>query len=190
MTHRLPDGDRIGWSYAQPASAAEVRKRGAMMRAWAERSASSMIQTPDAVNLMIAAMVSAREFFRKAGEHFERNLVNYYSEARRCDWFIATVSGATEPLDSSPGVSPHRSHLRFTINTDGNVRVDGDAMVTLPGGLFDEVLLLPLWQDDEQTKIIVGAIPSNAPGSSFDCAITLPEAIDCRMHCENVIVPA
>ena len=32
MTFRTPDGDRIGYSFVQPASAEEVRKRSLMMR--------------------------------------------------------------------------------------------------------------------------------------------------------------
>ncbi len=63
MTYRAEGGERAGLSFIQPQSADDVRKRGAMMRRWAEFSGGMLGRTPDYLNASIAAMAAAHEFF-------------------------------------------------------------------------------------------------------------------------------
>ena len=86
MTFRTPDGDRIGYSFVQPVSADEVRKRSLMMRSWAEFSGGMLGRTPDYLNASIAAMAAAREFFAASDPRFGDNISRYYQDARRHDW--------------------------------------------------------------------------------------------------------
>src|SRR5208283_5126492 len=62
MTRRTDDGGRSGLSFIQPKSVDELRKRSRMMAAWANFS-GGFLSTPDYLNVGIAAMAAARDFF-------------------------------------------------------------------------------------------------------------------------------
>ncbi|MGH7914174.1 MAG: 4-hydroxyphenylacetate 3-hydroxylase N-terminal domain-containing protein, partial [Candidatus Binataceae bacterium] len=86
MTYRVEGGERAGLSFIQPQSAGDVRKRGAMMRRWAEFSGGMLGRTPDYLNASIAAMATAHEFFAASDKRFGDNILAYYRAARRNDW--------------------------------------------------------------------------------------------------------
>jgi 4-hydroxyphenylacetate 3-monooxygenase len=89
MTYRLEDGDRIGYSYVQAQTAEDLQRRSLMLRRWAELSAGVIEETPDTMNLALAAMASAADFFGAGDARLAKNLSNYYREARHRDWCIA-----------------------------------------------------------------------------------------------------
>lgn len=185
MTQRLPDGDRVGWSYAHPASADEVRRRGLMLRAWAEQSAG--FSTPDEGSVALAAMAAGREFFSHEGTGFDRNLENYYLAARRHDWCIATTRYAGPQQDREGN---DRDRLHFNREADGSVTLSGAAIVSVAGGLAEEVLILPNLPITGISAAIVCAISANAAGVSFDCKPRTdePGTLDCRLICQGVAI--
>ena len=70
---------RSDYSFIQPASAEEVRKRSLMMRRWAEFSGGMLGRTPDYLNASIAAMAAAREFFAASDPRFGDNIAQLLS---------------------------------------------------------------------------------------------------------------
>jgi aromatic ring hydroxylase len=89
MTYRLEDGDRVGISFIQPSSRAELLSRGAMFRRWASYSGGLLRDTPDGCNAALAAMAAAKDFFATADSRFGTNVQDYYRNARRQDWCAA-----------------------------------------------------------------------------------------------------
>src|SRR5947209_16902931 len=53
MTYELPDGERAGLSFLQPASTDDLARRRAMMRRWAQYSGGMMGRSPDYLNAML-----------------------------------------------------------------------------------------------------------------------------------------
>ena len=175
MTSRTPDGDRIGYSFVQPASADEVRKRSLMMRNWAEFSGGMLGRTPDYLNASIAAMAAARDFFAESDSRFGDNIARYYQNARRHDWC------ATHTL-----VNPRASHaagwagqtdadlaLRLVDRTGDGIVVSGCRMLATLGPLAEQLLVFPstVLQAEPAAEpfALAFAVACNAPGLEFLC---------------------
>src|SRR5215469_11311526 len=86
MTFRTEDGGRAGLSFIQPRSADEVRKRARMIKTWADYTCGFPPDTPDLVNVCLAAMAAAHQFFGTSDSRYGANVQNYYREARNHDW--------------------------------------------------------------------------------------------------------
>ena len=63
MTFRTDDGGRAGMSFIIPKTADDLRKRSRMMKTWADFGCGMLGRTPDYLNVSLAAMAAAREFF-------------------------------------------------------------------------------------------------------------------------------
>jgi 4-hydroxyphenylacetate 3-monooxygenase len=175
MTFRAPDGSRIGYSFVQPASPEDLRKRSQMMRRWAEFSGGMLGRTPDYLNASIAAMAAARDFFAESDSRFGDNIANYYLEARRHDW-CATHTLVNPRASRAKGWAGNTdADLALKLiekNRDGIV-VSGCRMLATLGPISEELLVFPSTvlkaEAAAQPFALAFAIPCNAPGLKFLC---------------------
>jgi len=192
MTYRTDDGGRSGLSFIQPKSIDELRRRSRMMAAWANFSGGMMLQTPDLVNVALAAMASARDFFAASDSRYGDNIANYYLEARKHDW-CATLTTI------GPGT-------RFEQAGDGII-VHGTGASTPLAPFAEELLVLPTSPMHPDTPAIAFAIPCNtqgvrfvfrdddaarvtAPRSHFDAPLASRfDVADCPVIFDEVVVP-
>ncbi len=180
MTYRLDDGDRIGYSFVHPVNLEERNKRSAMLQRWAELSVGSLPETPDTMNLQLATMAAAREYFAASNPAFGENLQNYYQEARRRDWCIA---GAVTDTDSD---------LRLVGGNDDGILVSGRQRLSLLAPFAEEMLLFPTGVESSDRAMIF-AINANAPRLEMRCR-TSPNASGSLTECvatfDQVAIPA
>ena len=175
MTYRVEGGERAGLSFIQPQSADDVRKRGAMMRRWAEFSGGMLGRTPDYLNASIAAMAAAREFFAAADKRFGDNIVEYYRAARHNDW-CATHTLLNPRASRAAGWAGQTDAdlaLRLVEETRDGIVVNGARMLATLGPASEELLVFPstvLKEDPSQKPFALAfAVQCNAPGLKFLC---------------------
>jgi 4-hydroxyphenylacetate 3-monooxygenase len=194
MTFRTEDGGRAGMSLIQPRTADEVRKRGRMMKLWADYTCG-LGDTPDLANVTLAAMDAAHLFFAESNRQYGSNIRNYYRQARDHDWCICSTlraaAGNRLERESENAVQP----LRLVERTREGVLVDGYSMVPAHAPLCEELLILPSSTRSSdfgsQDFAVAFAIPCNITGLRFIGSESLSRfnAPDCTAVFENVVVP-
>ncbi len=209
MTLRTPEGDRIGYSFVQPSSPDEVRKRSLMMRKWAEFSGGMLGRTPDYLNASIAAMAAARGFFAESEPRFGDNIANYYQQARRNDW-CATHTLVNPRASRAAGWAANTDAdlaLKVVDRTNDGIVVSGCRMLATLGPLSEELLVFPSTvlkaEPAAEPFALAFAIPCNAPGLKFLCRDPFDigrsrfdhplasrfEEMDCVVFFDRVTVP-
>jgi 4-hydroxyphenylacetate 3-monooxygenase len=158
MTYRTDDGGRAGLSFIQPKSVDELRKRSRMMTAWANFSVGVMLQTPDLVNVAIAAMASARDFFSASDPRFGDNIANYYLEARKHDWCATHLTIGTG--------------MRLVEKTSDGIIVSGGGSIAALAPFAEELMVFPPRSVDAEAQALAFAIPCNTKGLKFECRDT------------------
>ncbi|HEV2169394.1 MAG TPA: 4-hydroxyphenylacetate 3-monooxygenase, oxygenase component [Candidatus Binatus sp.] len=209
MTFRTEDGGRAGMSFAQPKSIEEVRKRGRMMKQWADFSGGMLGRTPDYLNASIAAMAAAAQFFADSDARFGDNIRNYYHLAREHDW-CATHTLVNPRASRAKGWTGHTDAdlaLKLVERTTDGIVVSGCRMLATLAPLSEELLVFPstvLKAEPAAAPFALSfAIPCNTKGlkflcrdsydpggSKFDHPLTSRfDEMDCVVVFENVMVP-
>ncbi len=175
MTYRTDDGGRAGLSFIQPKSAEDVRKRGRMMKAWADWGCGMLGRTPDYLNVSIAAMAAAHEFFAASDKRFGANIQAYYAEARNHDW-CATHTLVNPRTSRAAGWAGHTDAelaLRVVDRTSDGIVVNGCRMLATLAPLSEELLVFPSTvlraEPAAEPFALAFAIPCNTPGLRFIC---------------------
>ncbi len=209
MTFRTPDGDRIGYSFVQPASADEVRNRSLMMRNWAEFSGGMLGRTPDYLNASIAAMAAARGFFAESDPRFGDNIARYYQDARRHDWCAThtLVNPRASRAAGWAGQTDADLALRLVDRTGEGIVVSGCRMLATLGPLSEQLLVFPSTvlraEPAAEPFALAFAVSCNAPGLRFLCRDPFDvgrsrfdhplasrfEEMDCVVFFDHVAVP-
>jgi 4-hydroxyphenylacetate 3-monooxygenase len=173
MTFRTEDGGRAGLSFIQPRSAEELRKRGKMVKTWADYTSGFPADTPELVNVRLAALDAAHRFFGAGDSRHGDNVRNYYREARNHDW------RATETLPD-PGVSKTdlggaipADALERVGRNDAGLLVSGSRRLPTSAPLCEELLVLPSTplKAGPATEPLANlfAIPCNTKGLRIVC---------------------
>ncbi|HEY2663807.1 MAG TPA: 4-hydroxyphenylacetate 3-monooxygenase, oxygenase component [Candidatus Binataceae bacterium] len=178
MTYRTDDGDRIGYSFVQPAAADEVRKRSIMMKRWADFSGGMLGRTPDYLNSSLAAMASAAAFFAESEPRFGANVVNYYKQARKFDWCAThtLVNPRASRAAGWAGETDQDLALRVVRKTPDGILVSGARLLATLAPLCEELLVFPstVLKNDRHAEpfALAFAIPCNTAGLKFLCRET------------------
>jgi len=173
MTFRTKDGGRAGLSFIQPRSAEELRRRGKMIKTWADYTSSFPADTPELVNVRLAAMDAAHQFFGASDSRHGDNVQKYYRQARNHDW------RATETLPD-PGVSKTDAGgaiaaqaLETVGRNDAGLVVSGSRRLPTSAPLCEELLVLPSTTLEAgpaaEPLANVLAIPCNTRGLRIVC---------------------
>jgi 4-hydroxyphenylacetate 3-monooxygenase len=200
MTFRTEDGGRAGLSFLQPRSAEELRKRARMIKTWADYTCGFPADTPEVVNVSLAAMDAAHQFFGASDSRHGYNLQKYYREARDHDW--RATEALPDPGASKTGVNAEA--LKTVERNDEGLVVSGSRWLPTSAPLCEELLILP------STTLEVGpaaaplanvfAIPCNAKGLRMICRdpdrspsdhplLRRFEQLECIAVFDRVVVP-
>lgn len=209
MTYRTDDGGRAGLSFIRARNLEDVRRRSRMMKAWADFSGGMLGRTPDYLNVSIAAMAAAHQFFADSDPRFGDNVVNYYNEARKHDW-CATHTLVNPRASRAQGWAGHTDEelaLRVVEKRADGIVVRGCRMLATLAPLSEELLVFPSTvlkaEPAAEPFALAFAIPCNAKGLKFICRDALDpgrshfdyplssrfEEMDCVVLFEDVIVP-
>jgi len=209
MTFRTDDGGRAGLSFIQPKTADEVRKRGHMMKVWADFGCGFLGRTPDYLNVSIAAMAAAHEFFSESDPRYGDNIQNYYREARNHDW-CATHTLVNPRASRAQGWAGHTDAdlaLKLVERTAEGIVVNGCRMLATLAPMSEELLVFPSTvlkaEPAAEPFALSFAVPCNAKGLKFLCRDPYDvgrskfdhplaarfEEMDCVVIFDNVMVP-
>ena len=161
-------GRRIGAMWLRPRSAADLARRRAVHRFWAEASYGLMGRTPDHVACVITAFATARDFFARGGARFGDNVVRFHQRAQTDDLYVAYAIvppqiDRTRPAHQHPEPFLHPGVVEE--RADGIV-VRGCQAIATSAVMADWLFLsyiTPLAAGDEDYAISV-VIPCGAPG--------------------------
>ncbi len=209
MTFRTDDGGRAGLSFIQAKSVDDVRKRGRMMKAWADFSGGMLGRTPDYLNSSIAAMGAARGFFAESDTRFGENIANYYLEARNHDWCAThtLVNPRASRAAGWAGMTDADLALKLVEKTRDGIVVSGCRMLATLAPISEELLVFPSTvlkaEPAAEPFALAFAVPCNAKGLRFYCRDSYDsgharfdhplssrfDEMDCVVVFDNVTVP-
>ncbi|MHB8381179.1 MAG: 4-hydroxyphenylacetate 3-monooxygenase, oxygenase component [Candidatus Binataceae bacterium] len=209
MTFRTDDGGRAGLSFHQPKTSDELRKRSRMMKSWADFSGGFLGRTPDYLNVSIAAMAAAHEFFAESDPRFGENIQSYYRQARDHDWCAThtLVNPRASRAQGWAGNTDADLALRLIEKTRGGIIVSGCRMLATLAPMSEELLVFPSTvlkaEAAAEPFALSFAINCNATGLRFICRDSYDlarskfdaplagrfEEMDCVVIFDNVLIP-
>ncbi|MBI3840939.1 MAG: 4-hydroxyphenylacetate 3-monooxygenase, oxygenase component [Thaumarchaeota archaeon] len=175
MTYASPKtGDPVGASFLQPKSPADLAKRRAMMKAWADYSGGVLGRTADYLNSSIMAMAAAADFFGREGQDFAGNIVSYYEYVRENDLLLTHTlinPQTNRAVGPSKQADPFTAARVLEKNSEGVVVRGARMLATLP--MADEIIVFPSTVvrsgQDDMPYSIAFASPVSAKGLKFIC---------------------
>lgn len=181
MTYVSPtSGERVGLSFLQPKNAEDLRKRGVMMKHWADYSGGMLGRTPDYLNGDLMAMASAHEFFDTSARRFGENLRRYYEYIRENDLCLTHTlihPQANRSVGPSKQADPFLAARVASKNDEGVVIRGARMLATLP--LADEILVFPSTvirgTPEDMPYAFAFGIPCSSKGLKFICRESFAE---------------
>ena len=129
MTYTVPSGERVGMSFLQPASVADVERRAAAMRVSAEFALGALGRTGDYCNSALMAFASAADWFGQDERGYGENVQRYYEHVRDND-LLLTHTLVNPQANRAVGVSEQRSPTlaaRIVDRNDNGIVIRGRA---------------------------------------------------------------
>jgi 4-hydroxyphenylacetate 3-monooxygenase len=162
------DGATHSAMWLPPRSAADLARRQALHRHWAEGSFGLMGRTPDHVASIITAFAGRRDVFDRAGTRYGDNVASFYRRARDNDWFVSYAVTPPQVDRSKPAHLQPEPFLYpgVVAERDDGIVVRGAQMIATSAAISDYLLLsyiAPLQPGDEDYAISV-VMPLNAEG--------------------------
>src|SRR5487761_69609 len=175
MTYVSPtSGERVGMSFLQPKTVEDLRRRGLMMKRWADYSGGMLGRTPDYLNGDLMAIASAADFFGGKDSRFAQNVRKYYEYVRENDLLMTHTlihPQANRSVGPSKQSDPFLAARVLEKNDKGVVIRGARMLATLP--LADEILVFPSTvirgTPDDMPYAIAFAIPCSTKGLKFIC---------------------
>jgi 4-hydroxyphenylacetate 3-monooxygenase len=179
MTYTSPDsGERVGASFMQPRSKADLEQRYRMMRHWALYSNGMMGRTPDYLNSSLMAFAGAADYFGQGDKRFADNVSAYYRKAREEDLCL-THTLINPQANRAVGPSGQKDPFlaaRVKEERDDGLVIRGARMLATLGPISDEIEVFPstvVKADPADAPYAFGfVIPCGAPGLKFICRET------------------
>ena len=209
MTFASPTtGNRVGMSFLVPTTIADLQRRSAMHKVWADACLGFMGRTPDYMNVNVMAAGMAPAYFNQCDPRFGNNMRTYFEFVREND--LTLTHALTSPqVDRSRQISelpdPFIALGLVKETADGIVVRGARMLATLP--ISDEILIFPSTvlkaSDDMLPYALAFALPNNTPGLSFQCREPLDlgrshadhplgsrfDEMDAMVYFDDVLVP-
>ncbi|WP_377887787.1 4-hydroxyphenylacetate 3-monooxygenase, oxygenase component [Alkalihalobacillus sp. R86527] len=166
-----PDGKKYGFSYHQPQTVEDLKKRREATQGWARLNGGLIGRPPDYMNTLVMALGTASSHFSKGERPFGENMKALYELAKEKDLSI-THTFVNPQVNRS--ISQYLDDSTITAakvieeNKEGIV-IHGAKLLATQGGLTDELLVLPSGQSLDESYIFGFMIPSNTKGLRFLC---------------------
>lgn len=187
LTFQPPNSkEKIGFSFQQPKTIDDLKKREAATRIWTRTNDGLMRRMPDYVNSGIMALATASGLFGENEPMFGKNIKNLYQTACEKDLsFTHTFI--------NPQVNRSVTYFKYSDEniiaakvikeTSEGLIIKGARLLATQGGITDEILVLPSGGHFIDESFLYGfAIPSNTPGLKFICRQSFT-AGDSRFDC-------
>ncbi|WP_068672083.1 4-hydroxyphenylacetate 3-hydroxylase family protein [Oceanobacillus sp. Castelsardo] len=173
ITHISEDGTRVNNSFLNPTEPEHLQMRRNVFEIWAESTFGLMGRTPDFLNTVITGMAANDWFFRKYGEQYGDNIINYYKYVRDNDLFLthAIVNPQNDRSQSSHGQQEEFTHLGVVKETPEGLVVRGAKMLATLAPITEEVIIYsyPGFSPGDEKYAISFALPIDTPGLRLYC---------------------
>jgi 4-hydroxyphenylacetate 3-monooxygenase oxygenase component len=173
LTYQLDSGECAGLSFLMPRSIDDLKRRGGMLKVWAETTCGMMGRSPDFLNVAIMVFAAGKDFFGRAGKQFADNVQRYYEYCRDHD-LLLTHAIIDPQVDRSK--ARHEQTQPYTIlgrvkETDQGIVVRGAKMLATLGPLADELLVYPFgfYTEPESIYALSFGIPIATSGLKMIC---------------------
>ncbi|HET8976992.1 MAG TPA: 4-hydroxyphenylacetate 3-monooxygenase, oxygenase component [Solirubrobacteraceae bacterium] len=171
-------GERVGMSFLVPRDAADLARRRAGFKAWADHSLGTLGRTGDYLNSALMALSQAGEWFAQADPRFGDNIRAYYEKVRDEDLL---TTHTLIPPQANRAVGPGQQidgralGAHVVSEDDSGIVVRGARMLATIGPIADELLVFP--------STVLKGNPEDAP-YSFAFAINC-DAAGLRFICRE-----
>lgn len=167
-------GKRVGNSFLNPTKPEHLQMRRQVFEAWAESTFGLMGRTPDFLNTVVTGMAANDWFYRKYGEQYGDNIVNYYKYIRDNDLFLthAIVNPQNDRSKSSHGQQDEFTHLGVVKETAEGLIVRGAKMLATLAPITEEVIIYSYpsgYGPGDEKYAISFAVPIDTPGLRLYC---------------------
>lgn len=166
-------GERVGNSFLNPTKPEHLQLRRNVFEAWAESTFGLMGRTPDFLNTVITGMAANDWFFRKYGDRYGDNIINYYKYIKNNDLFLthAIVNPQNDRSQSSHGQQDEFTHLGVVRETEDGLIVRGAKMLATLAPITEEVIIYsyPGFHPGDDKYAISFALPIDTPGLKLYC---------------------
>jgi 4-hydroxyphenylacetate 3-monooxygenase len=177
LTYESPtSGERVGTSFMVPRSAADLVKRHAAFKAWADHSLGTLGRTGDYLNSALMALSEAGDWFAQADDRFAGNVRAYYEKVREEDLLTTHTlipPQANRAVGAGQQIDGRALGAHVVSEDDNGVVIRGARMLATIGPIADELLVFPstvLKGTPEDTPYSFAfAINCDAPGLRFLC---------------------
>ncbi len=186
LTYESPtSGERVGTSFLVPRTAADLERRRAGFKAWADHSLGFLGRTGDYLNSALMALSEAGEWFAQADPRYGENIRAYYERVREEDLLTTHTlipPQANRAVGAGQQVDGRALGAHVVSQDDNGIVVRGARMLATIGPIADELLVFPSTllrgTPEDEPYSFAFAINCDAPGLRFICR----EGIDYGRH--------
>ena len=126
LTYASPaTGDPVATAFMPAHDSADLGKKHAAYRAFAEATLGMMGRSPDFMNCTLLAFAEGAEVFARGGDRFGENIVRYYEFVRENDLFLthALMSPQNDRSKASSAQAEEDLHLGLVSESDEGIVV-------------------------------------------------------------------
>jgi 4-hydroxyphenylacetate 3-monooxygenase len=161
-------GERFGLSYLQPKTKEDIKRRGKMIKCWADHTHGMLGRSPDYMNTVLAAFSASAGLLEEKENCFPDHLRNYYEYVRHHD--LAMTHTFIDPQVNRGDFyfEQEDEPIGATVidrNEEGII-VQGAKLLATQGGITDELLVMSA-AGFKRDRAFAFAIPSNTDGLTF-----------------------
>jgi 4-hydroxyphenylacetate 3-monooxygenase len=175
MTYKSPtSGARVGLSFIMPRAVADLERRRAMVKLWADATCGMFGRSPDYMNIMLMGYAAAHETFGSSDKRFGDNVRTYYEHCREQD-LTMTHTLLNPQVDRSKPVEKQEKDLaaRIVKETDAGIVIRGARMVSTLCAFSDDIMVMPstflVNNKDAEPYAFGFCIPVATSGMRFVC---------------------
>lgn len=180
MTYASPTtGDRVGLSFLQPATRADLVRRRTAMSRWHQHSGGLLGRTADYLNSAVMAMAGAAPWFAAGDPRFGDHIAAYYEYIRERD-LLLTHTLITPQANRAAGPAEQKDpHLAAAVvdRNQAGIVIRGARLLATLGPIADEIMVFPSTvlksRPEDAPYAYAFAIPCDTPGLRFLCRESL-----------------
>jgi 4-hydroxyphenylacetate 3-monooxygenase len=174
LTYPSPtSGEPVGTSFLTPRTPADLAKRRAAAKVWAEYSNGMLGRTGDYLNSALMALASAADWFAQASPAFGENIRRYYEKVREEDLLCTHTLIPPQVNRAVSGIKQGGGTLSAKIvrEDDNGVVVRGARMLATIAPFADELLVFPSTvlrgTPEDKPYSYAFAVPGDAKGLRY-----------------------
>ena len=180
LTYTSPtSGERVATYFMVPRTDADLRKRQAAFKAWADHSMGMLGRTGDYLGSALMALAAAQDWFAQSDPAFGANVTRYYEKVREEDLLCTHTlipPQANRAVHASQQAGGALS-AHVVREDDNGIVVRGARLLATIGPFADELLVFPSTllrnTDEDKPYAFAFALPNDAPGLRYIARETL-----------------